>query len=412
MADKRGAPDAHTRITGDGGTIGENGDHDRTTVCFGRGLARCLSRDVARLAGSRARVFLVADPFLEGSGALADIERGLGDHAGEVVRHIVVPGEPKGRDVDAAVERARACGAGVVVAAGGGSALDLAKLVAALAPEGGAVESYALAARPFPESRLPIIAVPTTAGTGAEVTRTCIFATETGVKAWAWSDTLRPDVAVLDPELSLSLPRRLTVATGVDALVHAIEATTNRNSVPGSDLPAMAAIGLVRTYLPRAAADPDDIAARGAMLRAASLAGVAIDRAGTGVAHALGHAVGSLAPVHHGHAVGVGLRAAIGWNAVAAPDSHAAVAHAFGVKAVEGESDEAAAHALAAAFEGFLCEVGLPASFDDEGLSPRDAERVALAAMRPENATMLASNCRSVGEGDVMTLCRAMFAAA
>jgi alcohol dehydrogenase class IV len=148
------------------------------------------------------------------------------------------------------------------------------------------------------------------------------------------------------------------------------------------------------------------------MLRAACLAGRAIDRAGTGVAHALGHALGSLAGVPHGRAVALGLDAALSWNAEAAPDRHAAVADAFGLQVDPTASDEALADELAAAFNRFLRELELPVSLADDGLAEKDAERVAEATLRPENAPMLQANCRHVGEAEALLLSRALLTAA
>jgi alcohol dehydrogenase class IV len=201
------------------------------------------------------------------------------------------------------------------------------------------------------------------------------------------------------------------VATGVDTLVHAVEATTNRTALPGIDLPALEAVGLVRRNLPRATADPANLAARGAMLRAACLAGKAIDRAGTGVAHALGHALGSLAGVPHGRAVALGLDAALRWNAEAAPDRHAAVAEAFGLERDDDASDEALSAELASGFDRFLRELDLQVSLAGDGLTESDAERVAEATMRPENAPMLDANCRSVGTADALNLSRTLLTA-
>ena len=117
----------------------------------------------------------------------------------------------------------------MIVGLGGGSALDTAKLVACCAVSGLSASAYALCATPLPANRLPIIAIPTTAGTGSEVTRVSVFADANKVKVWAWGEELKPDVAILDPELTVAVPPHITAATGLDALVHAIEACTNKH---------------------------------------------------------------------------------------------------------------------------------------------------------------------------------------
>src|SRR5690606_16509990 len=143
---------------------------------------------------------------------------------------------------------------------------------------------------------------------------------------WTWGEELLAQAVLLDPELTVGLPAHLTAATGIDALVHAVEAATNRRRHPLSQAPALQAIALVAEHLPTAVAEPANLEARGAVQLAAYLAGQAIDVAGTGIAHALGHALGALGHVHHGRAVGLALGVALADNASAAPEAHRAVA--------------------------------------------------------------------------------------
>jgi alcohol dehydrogenase class IV len=375
-----------------------------TAVFFGNFRARKLATDIAGRAAPDARVFLITDRTLHQAGILGDVYDALGETSLHLTVYDGIEGEPNAAEIDAATARAVDCKADLILAVGGGSVLDVAKFVAALVPDAAPVAPCALAERPFPAARLPLVAIPTTAGTGAEVTRTSIFALDDGTKVWAWDRRLNPDVAILDPVMTQSLSPGLTVTTGVDALVHAIEATTNRSTGPGIDLPAMSAISLVRAYLGRALASPADLRARGAMLQAACLAGKSIDKGGTGVAHAIGHALGSLGGVPHGRAVGTGLRAALDWNAEGAPAAHAAVADAFGVPAPVDASDEARAVALGRAFDDFLDRVSMPRDLSDHGLGPRDVDRVAEAVLWRENAAMRDSNCRKVDAAAALLL--------
>src|SRR6185369_1906128 len=257
--------------------------------------------------------------------------------------------DPLAAQIDAAAERARSSAAKVVVALGGGSSLDSAKLAAACAVAQQPASHYKLAQNPLPEKPLPIICLPTTAGTGSEATRVSVYTLQSGEKVWAWGDALRPSLSILDPKLTIGLPPHLTAATGVDALVHAIEATTIRRANIMNDGVCLQAIRLVVKHLPRAVAQGDDLDARQAMQIAACLAGQAIDNSGTGIAHALG-AVGH---IHHGRAVGLCLRAAIGWNAEAGVERHAQVAQAMGVPS-EGRAARDVAKDLAPAFDKFL----------------------------------------------------------
>jgi len=371
-------------------------------LVFGAGCLARLGEEAAPLAAT-GPVLLVADP---GIPALAhQAAEALAGAGLEVATFSDVRSDPLASQVDAAAEAARAAGARLVVGLGGGSALDTAKLAAAVAGAAAPAEHYGLCANPLPPP-LPKILIPTTAGTGSEATRTAIITTAAGAKVWTWGEELLADVALLDPELTVGLPRGLTVATGVDALVHAIEAATNRRHHPLSDAPALQAIRLVRRWLPRAIEAPADLDARGSLLIASWLAGQAIDGAGTGIAHSLGHALGALAHVHHGRAVGLSLRVALAGNAEASPAAHAEVARAFGL---EGEDDAALAAALAPAFDGFLRQVGLDLRLPEDQL-PLD--RLVGETRKPENLPMIDANCRAYDEGDLRRLGQSLLAAA
>jgi alcohol dehydrogenase class IV len=209
----------------------------------------------------------------------------------------------------------------------------------------------------------------------------------------------------------VGLPAHLTAATGVDALVHAIEACTIRRANPMNDGVCLQAIRLIVQHLPRAVAAPDDLDARGQVQIAASLAGIAIDNSGTGVAHALGHALGALGHVHHGRAVGLSLRAALAWNAEAAPERHAMVATAMGVPS-EGRKDADILKELGPRFDAFIRSVGLAVSLAKDGLGQKDSERLAALTMAPENKSMRDSNCRPITAADALTLSQAVLGAA
>ena len=248
-----------------------------------------------------------------------------------VVQHIVAQGEPTVASVDAAADAVRSLPNAVVVGIGGGSALDTAKqaAVVAMGPDG--VEPYLLCATPF-LGRRPIIAIPTTSGTGAEVTRTCILSDAVGRKLWTWGDEMLPDVVLLDPRAAVTMPVHVTAATGLDAFVHALEACTGQRRNTLSFAPSIEALRLVARHLPTAVADGDDLVARQGMQEAALLAGTAIDNCGTGIAHSIGHALGSLYHVPHGVAVAVSLDAAIDWNVAGSPDAFDAAALAFNAR--------------------------------------------------------------------------------
>jgi alcohol dehydrogenase class IV len=345
------------------------------------------------LAGGRAgAVLLVADPGLKPSGMVDEALAVLRRAGLSPVLFDALKSDPDIAQAEAGAALAREAGAGCVIALGGGSAMDVGKVVAAAAPGTLPVSAYGLCASPFPAKPLPKICVPTTSGTGSETTRTAILAAADHAKLWFWGAELKAELAVLDPVLTVGLPPFLTAATGIDALVHALEASTNRNANPVNDVYCHAAIRLVAKHLERAVSQPADLEARAALQVAAAFAGIGIDNCGTAIGHTIGHALGSLRPIHHGRAVGVALVATLPWNVEVGADAYAAVGAAM------GEPAEAAR--LPAAFERLLRAVGLQVSVADEfaGVTP-----AALAAQmrRPENQAMSRSNRRDVTDADL-----------
>jgi alcohol dehydrogenase class IV len=351
------------------------------------GAARGLSARIGALTDAR-RVAILLDPALAGSGRGAGIVAALEADGFDPDLQIMPPGEPKEASVAEAIRRTRDFRAGAVVSVGGGSVMDAGKLVASLAAEGGYLARYRLAAEALPRTRLPLICVPTTAGTGAEATAVSVLAADDGAKYWFWADSLKPDLIVHDPELALDLPAAVTAATGVDDLVHAIEAATNANAFPANTVFALHAIGLVTHWLPVALATPDDLEARAQLLQAATFAGVAIDNAGTAIAHNIGHALGSLAAVPHGRAVAIGMAATLDWNVEADPQAYGEIARAMGLN---GPDD------LASGFLRFLREVDL--GLRVPGITP---DALAQQMARPENAAMLRSNRRAADDADLL----------
>ncbi len=378
-------------------------------VAFGVDRIEKLASDATALAGEGARVLLISDPGVAALGDRAEAILFKGGH--KVARFQDIRSDPLSRQIDAAAELARKHTAVLVVGLGGGSTLDVSKMAAAVATADKPAEHYSLAINPLPRNPLRKICIPTTSGTGSETTKVSVFTNAKGEKVWGWGDALNADLALLDPKLTVGLPAHLTAATGIDALVHAIEACTIRRANPMNDSVCLQAIRLIVQHLPRAVAAPDDLDARGQVQIAACLAGIAIDNSGTGVAHALGHALGALGHVHHGRAVGLSLRAALAWNAEAAPERHAVVASAMGVPSERRKAADILKE-LGPRFDGFIRSVGLAVSLAKDGLAPKDSERLAALTMAPENKAMRDSNCRPITAADALTLSQAVLSAA
>lgn len=371
-------------------------------IALGAGARRTLADRAAGLVRPGSSVLLVADPGLEALGLVDETAATLRDGGFTVAVFTDIKSDPTIAQADAAADLAREAGARLLVALGGGSALDLGKAAAAAAGDTPSLARYALCAASLPAARLKTIVLPTTSGTGSETTRTAILSGADGAKLWFWGEELKPDDVVLDPELTLSLPPALTGTTGLDALVHAVEAATNRNAHAANDLYAHEAIALVARHLETAVRHPRDIAAREGLQRAAALAGIAIDNCGTAMAHAIGHALASLRPIHHGRAVGVALLASLPWVVAGNEAAFARCAAAMGA--------EATADGFIAAYRGLMGRAGLSPSLgpDFDGVTP---EALAAQVIRPENIAMVRSTRRDAAEADLLGLARATLAA-
>jgi alcohol dehydrogenase class IV len=366
-------------------------------IIFGAGRIADLAGKVEGLAGKGAAVLVVADPMLTKLGLTGRALESLKAAGLEAQVFDGLKGEPKAAEIDAAGAMARAMQAKAIVGLGGGSALDTAKLVAACAASGLAAQSYQLCETPLPKNILPIIAVPTTAGTGSEVTRVAVFANAAKTKTWAWGDELKPQVAILDPELTVGVPPHITAATGLDALVHAIEAATNRHRTDGNDLYALKAISLISENLERAVKNPNDIEARGALLLGSCYGGIAIDNCGTALAHNISHAMADLAPIPHGRATGLAMLATMKWVSQGASEAYARVAKAM------------SAADPVIAYDRLVRATGMKISLEGDGLDLAKPELLAEHMASPANAPMRKSNLRYPGDAELVELARLVY---
>ena len=292
----------------------------RTPIRFGGGMLSKLSQTVAPWG---RRIFWVGYRTPVGLETVYEKVRQQLSIAGLAVQEFLeVDAEPDVPLVNRGAEAARAFGAEVVLGVGGGSVLDTAKAIAALARMGGPLADYL--PLPTPARRidqaLPILAVPTTAGTGSEVTSLAVFhwqdpaQPDIRMKLTLAAEVLVPKVALVDPELMASCPVELTARCAADALAHAMEASMSRRASPLVHLLAEEAIGQILGYLPAALARPEDRQAREALALSATMAGMALQQAGATLGHAMAHALGALAGVPHGLAVAQVTPAALRYN--------------------------------------------------------------------------------------------------
>jgi alcohol dehydrogenase class IV len=364
-----------------------------TKVAFGEGRSKQIAEDVKSLC-SGTKTVLVTDPGLVQLGVPEPILQALRDGCIEAHLFSDVQSDPSSSSIDQAAAIIRQTGADCVIGLGGGSAMDVAKMAALVAGAEHPAEHYALMANPFEPKRIASIMIPTTSGTGAEVTSTVVFSTTEKRKVWGWDANMGPDLAVLDPALTIALPPHLTAATGLDAIVHAIEAVAGKRSNPMIRALSFEAIRLLGQSLLVAVKEPDNLQARGDLSLGAMLAGMAIEQGGTGIAHCIGHALGTLGRVHHGRAVAIALYETYDWNIEANVPVHADIARALGV-ADHGQNILALAQAGAFRYRELVEQSGLRLSLQSEGLSQTDALRFADIMQAGENAPMRNNNCRS-----------------
>jgi len=304
-------------------------------------------------------VFVIADAILADLGVSERMAEQLKD-AG-LTSHFAneIAGEPKEALVDDLCARARDIGAATIVGIGGGAAMDAAKLVAAIAPSREPAANFALAAKALPKDGLPAIAIPTTAGTGSEVTRTSIVSTADGTKNWFWGEELMFAHAVLDPELTVSLPAHLTAWTGIDAVAHALEASTARSTNAAGKLYGLQALQILASSLPQAVADGNDLEMRGKVLWGSTIAGLALHNCNTHMGHNISHSLGSLARIHHGLATGLALEVTLPWLVARADgaENYRLAAAALGA--------DPKAEALPAVFADLMRKCAIPGELPD-----------------------------------------------
>lgn len=346
-----------------------------TRVQFGFGELATLKGELA-LAGI-SRPFVVTDQGVRNLGFLDRVEAVLGARAAGVYDD--TPGNPNEAAIRTATDLFRESGADGIIAIGGGSALDLAKGVAILAAHGGSLKTYAViegGLDKITERTVPTIAIPTTAGTGSEVGRAAIVILDDGRKVGLLSPYLIPRAAIVDPELTMTLPPMLTAATGMDAISHCIETFLAPSFNPAAD--GIALEGLRRAWgsLRRATETPDDRDARENMAIAATMGAMAFQK-GLGCVHSLSHALGGIDPsLHHGTLNAVFMPAVLTFNRQAETsineDKYERLARAMGL--VTGDDLEASIRSMTEALQ-------LPTGLSEMGVGSGLFESIADGAL-------------------------------
>jgi len=340
------------------------------------------------------RILVVADGFNAGRVDLLGL-------TGTVTVFAGVKPEPDAANLEALLAVAAASGAQVVIGFGGGSSMDLAKLAAVL-PGSGQSLAEVVGAEKVAGKRAALVQVPTTAGTGSEAGTRALVTDPATLNKWAvQSIHMLADLAVVDPDLTLSVPPAVTAATGVDALAHCVEAYTSRKAHPAIDLYALEGIRLVGRWLPPAIADGGDREARAGLALASLYGGFCLGPVNTTAGHALAYPLGTRYHVPHGAANALIFPHVLAFNAPAAPGRTAAVLTALGLPAA---AEPAAVFSAASGWcAGLGCEMRLSAC----GVAADDLPRMAGEAHAIRR--LLDNNPREVGRDDILAIYRAAF---
>ncbi|MDH4321893.1 MAG: iron-containing alcohol dehydrogenase [Desulfobulbaceae bacterium] len=376
-----------------------------TKIHFGVGAIADLAGMVKELGGSK--VFLVVDPGLKNAGLLERITAPLDKGKVAYVVYDQIDPEPGLKLADNGAKLAKKGKCDCVVGVGGGSAMDVAKAVSILLTNGGKAEDY-LGLGKIKKAGVPKIMVPTSAGTGAEVTFTAVFINEkTKSKGGMNGDPLYPDAALLDPALTVSLPPHVTAATGIDALTHALEAFVSTQAHPISEMYSLEAIGLISANLGMAYAHGENMEARSAMLMGSLLGGKALAIAGVGLVHAMAYPLGGMFGIPHGLANAVLLPYVTAYNIIGNPEKFATIAEVMGQN-VDKMTLREAAEAAVEAIYNLNQDVGIPATLAELKIPAKkipEMAKIALTVTRP-----VENNPRKPTLEDVIAIYESAFA--
>ncbi len=376
------------------------------TIYFGAGAIDNLPEYIKDAGISKPLV--VTDPGMLKTDVLPKVNGVLKDAGIAHALFSEVNPNPLDSDIDKAVAVFKDQGCDGMIGLGGGSALDAAKVVQVLAAHGGRVNDYDIATggnQNIKGPLCPMIAVPTTAGTGSEVgSCSVITSVAENRKFLVCSPLLRPAVALLDPELTVSLPASLTAGTGMDAFTHCIEALAVKDFHPMCDAIALKGIEYVAQYLEKAVKEPDNIEARGYMMLAAMMGAVAFMK-DLGAAHSLSHSLSAVSHVPHGLANAICLVPVMKFNKKVCLEEYARVAAAFGINTFGMTKEEAADRAIEAVAD-LNKRIGIPETLSAAGVKEEDLEELADKAFMDG---CHATNPKTCTREDLMALYREAF---
>lgn len=365
-------------------------------IILGNGAVSQVGKEAMRFGAKKA--LIVTDKGVLKAGLLTGVQDSLKAQKIDFAVFDKVEAEPPAHIVDECAQLARKEGFDLIIGIGGGSSMDVAKGASLLAKNEGKTVDYAGFDKVLHRG-LPKILLPTTAGTGSEVTRNFVVTDKTdNKKKVIFSDFGLADVAIVDPLLTISCPLAVTADTGMDALVHAIETYVSVNATPFSDILAIEAISLIAEYLPVAYVKADNIEARFNMSLAATVSGLAFASGGLGAVHALAYVLGTEYHLSHGRTNAIMLPYVVDYNRVASPTKYARIAQTMGEN-IDGLSNSEAAELLVDCLFRLLETVGIPCRLSDYGITEKALDKLVAGGM--EFSRLFIPNPRNLTEADV-----------
>jgi len=373
----------------------------RTTkrILFGPGGVEKVGTEAQLLKAKK--VLIITDTGVIQAGLLEGIEKSLRSAGLPFMIFDGVEPDPRIEVVEKSVEKARKEGIDLIIGLGGGSSLDIAKVTSIMITNPGKIDSF-FGIDLVPNPGVPVILIPTTAGTGSEVTPIAILSdTKEKLKKGIVSSYLFPEVAIVDPKLTIGLPPSVTAFTGMDALTHAIEAFYSINATDLSDLLAFRAMELLSKNIRMAFAHGENLIARSNVMEGSLLAGIAFANAGVGAVHAFAYPLGGEFHLAHGLTNTLMLPYIMRYNIMGCPSKFAQMAKAFGEK-VEGISELVGAEIAVRFVERLSDDLRVPRRLRDVGIPEGAIPRLAEAAMKVTR--LLANNPRKMTLEDAITI--------
>jgi alcohol dehydrogenase len=373
-------------------------------IVHGFGALQELGDEVKRLGGSR--VLIVTDPGIKGAGILDAVRKAIEGAGFQCGAFSEVEPDPKVEIVAASLEAAKAFQPDLIVGVGGGSSLDISKVTSVMLTNGGQIDSY-FGMELVPNSGVPLILIPTTAGTGSEMTSIAVLSdTKNNVKKGIVSEHMFARVVILDPELTLGLPSRITAMTGMDALVHAMESYTGRRATIFTDTLNLQAIRMIAANLRKAYANGSNRHARENMLYASGLAGMAFSNTQNGLDHALALAIGGRYHLPHGLLTAFICPWVMDYNLLAVPEKFVQIAEAFG-EDTTGVSEVEGARLAVMAVQDLLDDIGISYKLSTYGVPQEEFPAIARATVAA--VRLISNNPRDVTEDNVIRLLEANY---